>query len=74
MAMPSEQVLSERVMTPDEKVWLECFHCKVPCHHTVIAVADVERLVGDDAGRERDVHQLVLKQAKIVDPTTKRSE
>jgi hypothetical protein len=54
-----EQVLSESVTTPNEAVWLECFHCKVPCRHTVIAAADVERIIGDEAGREHDVHQLV---------------
>lgn len=59
MNVQPEQVLSESVTTPDEDFWLECFHCKVPCHHTIIAAAVIERLIGDSAGRVREVHQLV---------------
>lgn len=59
MSTPAERVLSEVVSMPDEKLWVECFNCKVPCHHVIVASAEVEWSVVSGSVRERAVHQLI---------------
>jgi hypothetical protein len=59
MSKPAEILLDESVSTPNDTRWIECFNCKVPCSHRVVARAEVEWSVAEGAGRERVVHELV---------------